>query len=257
MSPCLCILALAAAPFVDGARSQHFVLPDEQGEPLAVVTHKRTGDVSKRVFESALVWRAGALVTLQTESVDGQGLKFVHRELPLAGLGGRTWLAEAHAGEKVLRFESHCWGAPSPREMHLEGTPIGAGGLTAILAAGGRPLETVWLLDPGSASVQGIVLSIFDPAEDPLLLSAASGAIRAAGLRLDSGMLTGFEWRTLEGRLLRRQVFCAGELVLFQLQGRQAWARRVSPRLAMSLKRRWTQARGSGWSSHLSGGPGS
>ena len=157
----------------------------------------------------------------------------------------------------MLRFESHCWGAPSPRELQFEGTPIGVGGLTAILAAGGRPLETVWLLDPSSASVQGIVLSIFDPAEDPLLLSAASGAIRAAGLSLDSGLLTGFEWRTLEGRMLRRQVFCAGELVLFQLQGRQAWARRVSPRMAMRLTRRWTRAQGSGWSSDLSGGPGS
>ena len=246
MISCLCILTFATLALEDGSRSQHFLLPDEQGEPLAVVTHKRTVDRGLQVLEHALVWRDGALVLLDTESVGPEGFKLVHRELPRDGRGGRTWLAEVRATENVLRFETHCWGAPSPRSMSFKNRPIGVGGLTEILAAGARPLQEVQVLDPTSGGLLGVWLHVFDAARDPLVLSAAGGAIRAAGLSEEAALLTGYEWRTLDGRVLHRQVFCGGELILFQPEGRQAWARRVRPRQAAQFKRRWVSSRGTG-----------
>lgn len=215
------------------------MLPDENGEALAVITHKAVEDRGRRVLERHLIWRGGVLEILQTESKGPQGVKLVHRELPVGRSGGRTWLVEVKDKGKMLHFESHCFGAPPDREQAVSRRPIGAAGLTEILAAGARPLDEIWLLQPSSATVEGIRLRSFNPAHDPLVVSAAKSACEVAGIEFSGERLRGFEWVARGGRILRRQVFCSGELLLFQWEGRASWARRIGAKQADRWKRGW------------------
>lgn len=233
------ILALAVTPGIQETTSQYFILPNGKGESLALISVKAVEDRGQRILERHLVWRGRSLECLQTESTGPSGFKFVHRELPLDRRGGRTWLAEMRSGDTVLHLESHCNGAPSPTEVRLTSRPVGVMGLTQILSAGAQPLDRVWLLQPNAASLTGIHIQAFDPHQHPALTSAAREASRAAGIDSSEFRLTGFDWVTDGGRVLRRQVFSGRELLLFQGEGRETWARRVGAQQASQWMSKW------------------
>lgn len=234
---------LLPAPDVPGRTSEHLVLPDEEGAPVALLERKRSGIQGGVLREEELLWSGDRLHVLATEARRGGRLDLVWRELPGPRRRGRSWLLEQPAADASIRMDSLGSRRPS-REVAAPETPlVGPLELEDLLRAGARPLEPLTLVDPVGGPLRTVLVRSFDPAEEPFAAAAARASVEALGWPAPSpGALQGFEWLDADGRAVRRLVLHGKELLAVQLEGRAAWARRCSPRRAGTVRARLRSA---------------
>lgn len=266
MGPVLATLLLGLLPQAVSA-PEHLVLPDEDGQPLALLERKRTrlaGPETGRtgrtghepgapedrdapgvsmLWEESVLWRGDALRVLSTEARRGERLEVVWRELPSARRRGRSWLFEQEGSGLEPRVETLGSRRPARRLLLPEAPVVGALELEGLLRAGAEPLGSLALVDPVGGPVRTIRVERFAVEQDPFALAAVRAGLDELGQPApEPGSLRGYAWRDAEGRTVRRIVLLGSELLALQLEGRPAWARRVRASRARGLERRLAAA---------------
>ena len=238
-------LLLPLPPLGDADRaSEHFVLPGEEGAPLALLERKRSGTPGGVLREEELLWRGDRLHVLSTEARRGERLDLVWRELPGAERPGRSWLLEQPAPGAAIRMDALGSRRPSRKVPAPQAPVVGALELEDLLRAGACPLEPLTLVDPVGGPLRTVLVRAFDPTADPFAVAAARASLEALGAAAPGpGALQGFEWLDADGATVRRLVLHGGRLLAVQLEGRAAWARRCGPRRAVAIRARLIRAK--------------
>lgn len=240
LSPLLA-LALAAAvadrvpdgnsePASAASRVEAFLLerPTAEGpEPVAVVILRRLEGEGRVLLEQDVTFRAGGVTILHDEVHEEDGWRFVRRELRGPRSLGRSISGEpdGDGGLRLLRWGAsvpvhEVWPAPAPR-LPLE--------LLESWRSGRGPAERVALYDPLAEAVI------------PIDVRSVPGDPRAnlEDARSQDASSRTVELRRADGSLAARHVLRGSDLVAFQWQEGERWARPIEPAEALRLAAKW------------------
>lgn len=255
-SPVLHLVLLAAfassGPGEDAApalRSEYFLLEGPTSRaPLeanagdsapdaavAAVVWRRRASAAGEVLEREIVFRDDGVRVLHVEHTSGERPRLVWREVRPDG--GRTWLAQWTADRSQV--ETTSWGGEERTHARLDPGLPGAMPLElAELARRGTPEPADnACLSPLSGGLDRLSREADDPwRPDPERLPAWLRARVAEGRALRA-----VAWRRDDGSLAERLVFDGSELVAFQLQDGDLWARPVDEATHRAFVERWSR----------------
>lgn len=232
LSPLLALVlaaVVADGPLVPAASSEARVeaflmeRPTPEGpEAVAVVLLRRLAEEGGVLLEQDVTFRVGGVTILHDEVLEADGWHFVRRELPGPASSGRSWSGQPDSagGLRLLRWGvsvpvHETWPAPTPR-LPLE--------VLESLRFGPEPVGRISFYDPLAEAVV------------PIDVRVVAGDPRAGFEDADART---FELRRVDGTLAARYVQRGSELVAFQWQDGDRWARRIDLAEAEGLAAKW------------------